>query len=77
MPVTDSMIMINITMKSTFTINPIGDGNGNIPISHHINPKTIRYTIKLIIKSILFPSALLKNCYAKLLVADCSFLSYS
>lgn len=77
MPVTDSMIMISITMKSTFTINPIGDGNGNIPISHHINPKTIRYTIKLIIKSILYPLTLSKNYYAKLLAADCGFLSYS
>jgi hypothetical protein len=66
-PATASTVMINKTMKSTRTICPIGAGNGNIPINHHINPKTIRYTIKLIIKLIFSPWRDQKNRHADLL----------
>jgi hypothetical protein len=41
MPTTASMIMISKTMNSTRTICPTGAGNGSMPISDQINPKTI------------------------------------
>jgi hypothetical protein len=77
-PATDSIIMISNMMNSTRTICPIGAGSGNIPISHQINPNTIRYTIKLIIKFIFFSPLALKNwIYHLESPADSSPWSYS
>ena len=59
-PNTDRMIRISKMMKRTRTICATGAGRGNILISHHMSPKTTRYTIRLIIKFI-FPSLLLKK----------------
>jgi len=51
-PNTDSTIRISKMMNRTRTIIATGDGNGNMLINHQMSPKTTRYTIRLIIKSI-------------------------
>ena len=53
-PATPKTIKINKIINNTRTICPTGAGKGNMLISHHINPNTIRYTIKLILKLIFF-----------------------
>ena len=53
-PVIDSIISISRMMNSICTICPIGAGKGNMLTRRQINPKTTRYTIKVIIVFMIF-----------------------